>query len=172
VIVSATDDQVSDMMAHVTTEGRAAAGQGTAPPGEYGSPRLGYLLKRAQLRFTEMASAALAPLGIGPREWAALNCLDEQHGLSQRQVAEMLGVDRTTMVALIDELERKGLVERRPQADDRRKNIVGLTGEGRDAMRRGARLADDCERQFLAALSEPDAERFRRALQTVIAPGR
>lgn len=156
----------------MATEGQAAAWQGSRPPGEDGSSRLGYLLKQAQLRFTEMASAALAPLGIGPREWAALNCLDEQHGLSQREAAELLGVDRTTMVALVDELEGKGLVERRPQAGDRRKNAVGLTAKGRDMMQRGARLADDCERQFLAALKEPDAERFKRALQAVIAPDR
>jgi DNA-binding MarR family transcriptional regulator len=159
-------------MSRVATEGQAAAWQTSRLPGEGGSPRLGYLLKQAQLRFTEMASAALAPLGIGPREWAALNCLDEQHGLSQKEVAELLGVDRTTMVALIDELENKGLVERRAQAGDRRKNIVGLTAEGRDMMQRGARLADDCERRFLAVLNEPDAQRFKHALQAVIEPGR
>lgn len=117
----------------------------------------------------QLSSTELEPLGIRPREWAALNCLDERHGLSQREVANLLGVDRTTMVALVDELQAKGWVDRRPQPDDRRKNIVGLTGQGRDVMERGARLIDDCERRFLAVLSEADAERLKNALHDVIA---
>jgi DNA-binding MarR family transcriptional regulator len=130
--------------------------------------RLGYLLKHAALRFEQLTAAELEPLGIRPREWAALNCLDEQHGLSQREAAQLLGVDRTTMVALVDELEAKGWVERRPHSDDRRKNIVGLTKKGRDLMRRAGRLIDDCERRFLAALSDSDAERLKNALDAVI----
>jgi DNA-binding MarR family transcriptional regulator len=139
---------------------------------ERGAPhRLGYLLKHAHLRFELLASARLEPLGIGPREWAALNCLDEQHGLSQREVAELLGIDRTRMVALVDELQANGWVERRPQPDDRRKNVVTLTRTGRDLMQRGGRLIDDCERRFLAALSESDADQLKSALDAVIATG-
>lgn len=138
------------------------------PPGRGGDHRLGYLLKHAHLRFMQLTSAELEPLGVGPREWAALNCLDEQHGLSQREVADLLGVDRTTMVVLVDELEAKGWVERHPQPDDRRKNIVALTRTGRDVMQRGARLIDDCERRFLATLSEPDARQLKNALTTVV----
>jgi DNA-binding MarR family transcriptional regulator len=139
------------------------------PPPGGASPRLGYLLKHAELRFRQLASAALEPIGVSPHEWAALHCLDEQHGRSQREVAELLGVDRTTMVALVDELQANGLVERHPQPDDRRKNIVSLTTKGRDVLQRGGRLIDDCERRFLAALSEPDAEQLKNALHTVIA---
>jgi DNA-binding MarR family transcriptional regulator len=138
------------------------------PPDRDASHRLGYLLKHAHLRFMQLTSAELEPLGIGPREWAALNCLDEQHGLSQREVADLLGVDRTTMVALVDELQSKGWVKRHPQPDDRRKNIVGLTRKGRDVMQRGARLIGDCERRFLAVLSEADAEQLKNALHDVI----
>jgi len=141
-------------------------------PDSGSSSRLGYLLKHAQLQFGELASAAFAPLGIGPREWAALGCLDEQRGLSQREVADVLGVDRTTMVALVDELQRKGLVQRRPQAEDRRKNSVALTRKGRDTMQCGARMADECEREFLAPLDEADAEQLKRALQAVISSRR
>jgi DNA-binding MarR family transcriptional regulator len=136
------------------------------------SHRLGYLLKHAHLRYMQLTSAELEPLGINPREWAALNCLDEQHGLSQREAADLLGVDRTTMVALVDELQAKGWVERHPQPDDRRKNIVGLTSKGRDVMQRGARLIDECERRFLAPLTETDAEQFKNALDAMIATDR
>jgi DNA-binding MarR family transcriptional regulator len=131
--------------------------------------RLGYLLKHASLHYERLTAAALEPLGISPRQWAALNCLDEQHGLSQREVAELLGIDRTRMVALVDELQARGWVERRPQPDDRRKNIVALTRKGRELVRRGGRRVDECERRFLAALSESDAEQLKTALDAVIA---
>jgi DNA-binding MarR family transcriptional regulator len=145
----------------------------TPLPSEGGtSHRLGYLLKHAELRFARLTAAALEPIGLSPREWAALNCLDEQDGRSQREVADLLGVDRTTMVALVDQLQAKGLVRRHPQPDDRRKNTVSLTSEGRDAMRSGAGLIDDCERRFLAALSEPDAEQLKNALYAVLRAGR
>jgi DNA-binding MarR family transcriptional regulator len=137
---------------------------------DLGAPhRLGYLLKHAELRYAQLTSAELEPLGISPREWVALNCLDGQRGLSQREVADLLGVDRTTMVALVDELQAKGCVKRRPQPDDRRKNTVGLTRTGRDLRQRGARLIDDCERRFLAVLSEPEAAQLKNALAAVIA---
>jgi DNA-binding MarR family transcriptional regulator len=142
-----------------------------SPPQAGTSHRLGYLLKHAQLRYTRLISAALEPLGIGPREWAALLCLDEQHGHSQKEVAELLGVDRTTMVALIDGLRANGWIERQPQPDDRRKNIVTLTRTGRDVVQRGGRLVDDCERRFLAALSAADAEHLKNALGAVIETG-
>src|ERR671930_455072 len=81
---------------------------------------LGYLLKHAWLRSQEVTGPALAPYGIGGRELAVLLLLAEGESLSQQQAAGRLEVDRTTMVALLDELEAKGLVARRPHPGDRR----------------------------------------------------
>lgn len=135
-------------------------------------PRLGYLLKQAHLQFMELACEALAPLGISPREWAALICLDDERLLSQTEAAQLLGIDRTTMVALVDELQRKGLVVREPDPDDRRKNRVELTSRGQEILRQGASLADDAERDYLAVLSQTDAQQLKIALRAVIAPKR
>jgi DNA-binding MarR family transcriptional regulator len=132
------------------------------------SHRLGYLLKHANLRYEQLVTAELAPLGIGPREWAALLCLDEQNGLSQREVAELLGIDRTRMVGLVDELQEKGWVERRPHDDDRRKNIVTLTRTGRALKERGSRVMDRCEQRFLSVLDASDAEQLKSALDTLV----
>lgn len=110
----------------------------------------------------------MEPAGISPREWAALSCLDEQPGRSQREVADLLGVDRTTMVALVDQLQAKGLVTRHSQSDDRRKNAVALTAAGRDARRRGAGILDDCERTFLAVLGGTGADQLKNALYEVL----
>ena len=134
--------------------------------------RLGYLLKLVQLRFSDQVRAALAELAIDNREWAALISLDDQRPRSQAEVANRAGVDRTTMVALIDGLQDKGLVRRRPHRDDRRKNVVELTSTGRDVRDRAALLVDECERRFLAPLGDAGAKQLKAALETLIAPGR
>lgn len=167
-IVRTTDDQRWHYDLPVPSQRQTPTGSESLDLEKTSSPRLGYLLKHAQLLFREMTTAAFAPLGIRPTEWAALNCLDEQHGLSQKEIAELLGVDRTTMVAIVDELQGKGLVARQPHAVDRRKNTVTLTSKGRTTMHRGALLVDGCERQFLAAVDQPDVDQLKRTLQTVI----
>jgi DNA-binding MarR family transcriptional regulator len=131
-------------------------------------PRLGHLLKQAYLHYTALTSTALEPLGITAMEWAALMRFDEEPSLSQVGLARLLGVDRTTMVAVIDQLEEKGLVNRRPHRDDRRKNAVELTAAGHVIKKRAAGLVDGCERRFLTALTKSDAQQLKAALQAVI----
>lgn len=135
--------------------------------------RLGYLLKHVQLRLAEQSARALAPFGIDGRELAVLVVLTAQNPLSQLEAAGRLGVDRTTMVALVDALERKGLVERRRSEQDRRKNTVQLTPAGQDCLRGAERAREEMERQFLAPLAARDADRLVLTLQTLLsAPDR
>jgi hypothetical protein len=119
--------------------------------------RLYPLLKHAQLQLTELIGPALAPYGIDGRELAVLNAIADKASLSQQEVARGLGIDRTTMVAMVDALERKGLVRRNPHPADRRKNTVELTAAGRDDPP-GAAGQPGVERRFLAPLrAEADA---------------
>jgi DNA-binding MarR family transcriptional regulator len=114
--------------------------------------RVGYLLKHAMLRYLERSTAALAPFGIDGRELAVLARVDAPEPLSQQQLAARLEVDRTTMVALVDALEGKGLVARRPHPDDRRKNAVELTDAGRRTLAEAGAAADAAQAEFLAPL--------------------
>lgn len=139
-------------------------------PGEL-SDALGYLLKRAQQRLSALAGAALEPLGVDRKEFGVLRVLAEGAPLSQQGVAANLGVDPTTMVALIDALEDKGIVTRRPDAADRRRNAVELTAAGRALYRRADAAYVAAEDEFLAPLSSAEAEQFHRALRSLLAPG-
>jgi DNA-binding MarR family transcriptional regulator len=130
--------------------------------------RLGYLLKHAYLRLTEASAAALAPFGIDGRELAVLAVLAAEYPLSQLEAAGRLGVDRTTMVALVDALETKGLVERHRSPQDRRKNTVQLTPTGQDCLRQAEHAREEMERQFLAPLPPSGANQLVRALQTLV----
>lgn len=134
--------------------------------------RLGYLLKHAQLGLAELTAAALEPFGLTGRELAVLTVLAVGEPASQQQAAQRLGVDRTTMVALVDVLEDKGLVRRHPDAEDRRRNVVELTKAGRDTLHRAGEAAGEAESRFLAPLSHKDAQRLKAALLAVIQPER
>jgi len=123
--------------------------------------RLGYLLKHAQQQLMLAAGPALAPFGIDGRELTVLTVLAAVP-LSQQEAADQLGVDRTTMVALVD-----ALVGRHRCPEDRRKNIVELTAAGENCLRLASRARDKVEREFLAPLGDELAGHFLAALRTL-----
>jgi DNA-binding MarR family transcriptional regulator len=129
--------------------------------------RLGYLFKHAHQRLLDLAGPAMAPFGIDGRELAVLTVLGAGVPMSQQEAAEELGVDRTTMVALVDALEDKGLVERHRSQSDRRKNIVELTSAGRKCLRGAGRARDAAEQEFLTPLGAAGARSFVQALQVL-----
>jgi DNA-binding MarR family transcriptional regulator len=130
--------------------------------------RLGYLLKHAQSKLAETSAEALAPFGVDGHELAVLVVLSGEEPLSQVEAAGRLGVDRTTMVSLIDRLEDHGLVARRRSPQDRRKNIVELTPTGEDCLHRAEQARRSAERRFLSPLDEETAASLIRALQLLV----
>jgi DNA-binding MarR family transcriptional regulator len=138
-------------------------------PGPVLSRRLGYLFKHVQMRMEELNAEALAPFDIDGRELGVLLVIASHEPGSQLQVAQRLGVDRTSMVALLDALEDKGLVSRHPHTEDRRRNVVELTDAGRDTVERASVASERAEAELLASLSPQDGERLRKALQAIIA---
>lgn len=137
-------------------------------PGAELADRLGYLLKHAQQRLTELNAAALAPYGLSGRELAVLLVFDALGPTSQQDAARRLGVDRTTMVGLVDALEAKGIVQRAPYAEDRRRNVVRFTAAGRTTFRKALTASDAAEREFLGAMDDAAAAGFRAQLRALI----
>ena len=133
------------------------------------SDRLAYLLKRAQVELAGLHEELLAPFGISAGELAILLLIDAREPESQQQVARRLGIDRTTMVALIDALEDKELVARRPDASDRRRNVIELTATGTKTLRRATRASDQAEQRLLAELSQVEAAQLRNLLRRIAA---
>lgn len=132
------------------------------------SLRLGYLLKHAQLDMAAWNEKVLRPFDVDGRELGVLVLLADGEPSSQQEAAQQLGVDRTTMVGLLDTLERKGLVSRHPHATDRRRNVVELTETGQDTLRRALKASDEAERELLAPLSAEAAAQFRAALHKIV----
>lgn len=131
------------------------------------SERLTYLLKRALLELEDLHGEHLAPTGVNVRELAVLLLLDGHGPESQQQAAARLGVDRTTMVGLLDGLEGRGLLARQPDATDRRRNVVVLTDAGRRALTAATEASDESERRLLGALDASEARHLRELLGRV-----
>ncbi|GAA1749902.1 MarR family winged helix-turn-helix transcriptional regulator [Aeromicrobium alkaliterrae] len=129
--------------------------------------RLTYLLKRALVSLDELHETHLADSGINVRELGVLLLLADREPGSQQQAAERLGVDRTSMVALLDVLEAKSLVVRRPDAADRRRNVVEITDTGRATLAEATRASDDAERELLSVLGDADATLLRDLLDRI-----
>lgn len=129
---------------------------------------LGYLLKHVQERFFQLTAAALAPSGISGREAAVLREIDSPQPLAQGEIARLMGIDRTTMVALIDDLQDRDLVRRRQDPDDRRKNVVELTESGRAITRQALHAAKQAEQAFLSPLTAAEAAQLKQILRALL----
>lgn len=132
------------------------------------SGRLGYLLKHAMRRLATLSEEVLAPFGIDDRRLAVLLLIRSNEPMSQQQAAERLEIDRTTMVAVLDDLDAKHLVTRVPHPEDRRRNVVELTASGRVTLDRAVVAWDTAERIFLANLDAQSAEQFRALLRQIL----
>jgi DNA-binding MarR family transcriptional regulator len=129
---------------------------------------LGYLLKHAHLALEQRTDAALADVGLTARDLGVLRVIAGGEARSQQEVAAVLGVDRTSMVALLDALESKGIVARKPAEQDRRRNVVELTPDGRSLFQRADQRSTKAEQAFTAALGDAGGAELRRALRAVL----
>jgi DNA-binding MarR family transcriptional regulator len=118
-----------------------------------------FLLKRLGFKAKERAMAAYEETGMSPYDHAVLVALAEDSHETQGALADALGYDRGQMVGILDELEEQGFVLRKRDPDDRRRQLVSITPEGRRALTRLRALARKLEDELLAPLG--DAERAR-----------
>jgi DNA-binding MarR family transcriptional regulator len=130
--------------------------------------RLGPLLGRAHLAHRRLAEAELSSLGLRAKEFGALSILADEGPLSQHRLGELMGVDRTTMVAVVDGLEGAGFVERERDPGDRRAYALRATAKGRRVLGRARRAVERAEARFLARISEADQRRLKELLRVLI----
>ena len=131
---------------------------------------LGYLIKHAHLELEKQTDAALAGMGVTSRDLGVLRVIAGGEAASQQDVARVLGVDRTTMVALLDALEGQRIIVRRPSEHDRRRNVVELTDTGRQLFDRAESTALAIEQDFTTRIGARGATQLRQALRTLLRP--
>ncbi len=134
----------------------------TAPPTPLASD-LCWLLSRASHSLTTELTAALEKKGMSPRAHGVLaTAMTGEY--TQGEVARMIGLDKTTMVVTLDELEAAGLAERRPSPGDRRVRVIAVTPAGRRKVREAEAIMDQVREDVLSGLEPSKREVFLRAL--------
>jgi DNA-binding MarR family transcriptional regulator len=123
-----------------------------------------FLLKRLGFTAKERGMKAYEEQGLHPYHHAILIALDQRAHATQGSIADALGYDRGQLVGLLDELEERGLVERRRDPNDRRRHLVELTTEGKRTLRRLRALARELEDEFLEPLSEAERDKLHALL--------
>jgi len=123
-----------------------------------------FLLKRLGFAAKDKAMEAYERSGLHPYHHAVLAVLDEGSRETQGAIADALGYDRGQLVGLLDELEDRGLVERRRDPADRRRHIVRLTPAGKRALAKLRALARQLDDEFLASLDEDERAQLHALL--------
>lgn len=130
--------------------------------------RTGALLVIAARAGQQLATRRLAPMGLTVQLCGVLIRL-AAGPISQHELGEELGIDRTTMVELIDDLEAKGVVVRRRNPADRRAYSIQLTSKGRAVQKRAATAFDSAADEFFAPLRPNERQALGEMMRRLIA---
>jgi len=133
--------------------------------------QVGYLLSKAHLRVHTRANEALEPLDLTVKHYGLLTLLVHEGPVSQGRLGEVMKIDRTTMVALIDDLERAGHVDRTRNPEDRRAYALAATASGKRVQGKAATLMKQVYDETLSPLSAEDRRELRRMLRAIIEGG-
>jgi MarR family transcriptional regulator for hemolysin len=124
------------------------------------------LLNQAGHALSNRLAAALAEVDLTARMQCVLvHALEEER--TQIQLAALADLDKTTMVSTVDDLESRGLAERRPSATDRRARIIAVTEKGRRAAEEGQRIVDQVHGDVLRAFAAGDRAVFVEVLSEI-----
>jgi MarR family transcriptional regulator, lower aerobic nicotinate degradation pathway regulator len=124
-----------------------------------------WLTGRVAARGRDLVARALADEGLRLSQHAVLAAVAEHGPLAQAELVRRLEIDPKDVVGLLNELGDKGLVQRRPDPRDRRKNAVSATPEGLTTLQRCAALADQANQELLTPLSTAERELLITLLQ-------
>src|SRR5690349_15223610 len=112
---------------------------------------LAWLLAQAHYTLANEVTAAIEPLGITMREFQVLKTAI-QGSYTQKDLADLVGLDKTTMVATIDELEQAGLAARKPSETDRRARVITVTAAGKRKVTQGREVVERVQHDVLKSL--------------------
>jgi DNA-binding MarR family transcriptional regulator len=126
---------------------------------------VGFLISQLGMASSKRFAEELRPLGIHPGEFALMRFVAAAEGQSQQALAERLAIPPSRMVAKVDSLEERGLVERRSYEHDRRIRALHVTPKGRRVLKRASEVALAFESRLTAGLDAEERERLVDLLQ-------
>lgn len=140
-----------------------------APKASHGPEGFAYLLVQLGTRAARRFAERLAPLELEPRHAGMLLRLAVSEGRSQQAIGELIGLNSTRMVFLVDELEQRGLVERRRNDADRRSYALYLTDAGWAKLRQVRQVAGQHQAELGSSLSPAERAELTSLLRRLAA---
>src|SRR3954464_4073763 len=128
---------------------------------------LGWLLTQAHFNLVSEFAAALEPLGVSNRGYHVL-ATARTGEYTQKELAEQIGLNKTTMVVTVDELEEKALAERKPSSTDRRARVISVTQAGERKVAQGQKIIDRIQNDVLESLPAKERKVFLEALGCLV----
>jgi DNA-binding MarR family transcriptional regulator len=132
-------------------------------------PGVAFLLSQLGYHSSRRWKARLAPLGLDPRHVMVLRRLAGDEGRSQQALGDALQIPPSRMVALVDALEQRGLLRRRPSPSDRRVRTLHLTKEGRRLLSRVMEISLEHEQELCSGLQPANREQLLTLLNRLAA---
>jgi DNA-binding MarR family transcriptional regulator len=123
-----------------------------------------FLLKRVGVAIKERMMEAYAESGLSGYHHAVLALLHEEPRETQAMIADALGYDPSHLVGVLDELEEKGLIERRRDPSDRRRHLVSLTPAGEEALARLRAVSKRVDDEFFKPLDASERKTLKALL--------
>jgi len=136
--------------------------------GDRAPSTLAFLLSQVGIHASRQFAEKIAAVDLNPPLFRVLNLVDAAEGQSQQAIGAAIDVPASRMVALVDELEQRGLVERRPNPGDRRVRALFLTRKGRNALARGRAIAAEHEEALTRGMNSADRKRLVSLLQKIV----
>jgi DNA-binding MarR family transcriptional regulator len=146
----------------------ASTEQSTVAPHLHLFGDVGFLLARASGITIRSTNALLRPLQLRVRHFSVLSVAVQAGGVSQRELSVLLGLDPSQIVALVDDLERQRLVERRAHGSDRRARIISATREGESRYQQASEIVDRAREDFLSPLDASEEGLLRELLLRLV----
>jgi DNA-binding MarR family transcriptional regulator len=137
--------------------------------GDRAPSTLAFLLSQVGIHASRRFAELIATVDLNPPLFRILNLVDAAEGESQQAIGAAIDVPASRMVALVDELEQRGLVERRPDPADRRVRALYLTAKGRQTLAKGRKIAREHEEALTRGLAPADRKRLVDLLQKMVA---
>ena len=130
---------------------------------------INFLLSTAQHNVFQYLSVKLSSLGITPSQYSVLSCLWGRSHATPKQLAEILGIETSTVSGLLDRLQKNGLIDRIVNSEDRREVQVIATQKGRDLEKPVTVIIDDMNKEVLKTFTQYEIDKLKSMLRIIAA---
>ncbi|AKO93070.1 MarR family transcriptional regulator [Priestia filamentosa] len=127
----------------------------------------GYLIHRTDVKLTNYFTKKLKPYGVTPEQWSIISILDDQRGTTQKELVEAIDKNQTTIVRMVHSMEKKGLVKRIFNEQDRRSHYLFLTEKGAETKKTISPAVKDAHLFVTRQLSNEEVDQLKTLLNKV-----